>query len=144
MRYYSDDIINKPQYKLAEFDHTNQTLQNNGLPKRSDQFLALQTEPDFRSQPPNTYSAFISIQYYVQKFFEAVERVLAQIDIRMALKPHCMLLSLFPKPKDRIVESEKVRFCMKFHVVIMLQYILAGLSMGMEFPRESHGKCLVR
>ena len=25
----------------------------------------------------------------------------------MALKPHCMLSSVFPKPKDRIMESEK-------------------------------------
>ena len=66
--FYSraDNIINKPEHKLAEFDHINQTSQNNGFSRHmcsSGQFLAQQTESHPRSQPPDTYSAFISIQY---------------------------------------------------------------------------------
>ena len=72
----------------------------------SDQFLAQQTESHPRSQPPDSYSAFISIPY-VQGVSEPIKRVLAQVGIRVALKPHCMLSSVFRKPKDRIVESEK-------------------------------------
>ena len=52
-------------------------------------------------------------------------RVLAQVGIGVALKPHSMLLSVFPKPKDGIVKSEERGWCMKFHVVIVMQYILA-------------------
>ena len=55
----ADNIINKPEHKLAEFDYINQTLQNNGYPTHmcsSDQFLAQQTESHPRSQPPYTYS----------------------------------------------------------------------------------------
>ena len=33
---------------------------------------------------------------------EAIKRVLSQFGIGVALKPHCMLPSVFPKPKDRI------------------------------------------
>ena len=57
----ADNIINKPKHKLTEFDHINQTLQNNGFPVHmcsSDQFLAQQTKSHPRSQPPGTYSAF--------------------------------------------------------------------------------------
>ena len=78
----------------------------------NNQFLAQQTESHPRSQLPDTYSAFFSIRY-VQRVFEAKKRVLAQVGIGVAWKPHCMLLLLlllfffFCKPKDRIVESEK-------------------------------------
>ena len=105
----ADNIINKPEHKLDEFDHINQTLQNNGFPRHmcsSDQFLAQQTESYPRSQPSDTYSAFISIPY-VQGISEPIKRVLAQVGIGVALKPHCMLSTVFRKPKDRIVESEK-------------------------------------
>ena len=43
----------------------------------------------------------------MQRVSEAIERVSAQVGIRVALKPRCMLSSVFRKPKDRIVESEK-------------------------------------
>ena len=105
----ADDIINKPEYKLAEFDHINQTLQNDGFLRdmcSSDQFLAQQTKSPPRPQPPDTYSAFISI-LYVEGVSEPIKRVLAQVGIGLALKPHYMLPSVFRKPKDRIVESEK-------------------------------------
>ena len=105
----ADNIINKSEHKLAEFDYIYQTLQNNGFPRHmcsSDQFLAQQTESHPRSQPPDSYSAFISIPY-VQGVSEPIKRVLAQVGIGVALKPHCMLSSVFRKPKDRIVESEK-------------------------------------
>ena len=72
----------------------------------SDQVLAQQTESHPRSQPPDTYSAFISIPY-VQGISEPIKRGLAQVGIGVALKPHCMLSFVFRKPKDRIVESEK-------------------------------------
>ena len=103
------NIIHKPEHKLAEFDHIHQTLQNNGFPRHmssSDQFLAQQTESHPRSQPPDTYSAFISIPY-VLGVSEPIKRVLAQVVVGVALKPHCMLSSVFRKPKDRNVESEK-------------------------------------
>ena len=105
----ADNIINKPEHKLAEFDHINQVLQNNGFPRHmcsSDQFLAQKTESHPRSQPPDIYSAFISIPY-VQIVSEPIKRVLAQVGNGVALKPHCMLSSVFRKPNDRIVESEK-------------------------------------
>ena len=60
----ADNIITKPEHKLAEFNHTNQTQQNNRFSMHlcsSNQFLAQQTESRPRSQPPDTYSAFISI-----------------------------------------------------------------------------------
>ena len=38
---------------------------------------------------------------------DAIKRDLAQLDIGVALKSHCMLSSDVRKPKDRIVESEK-------------------------------------
>ena len=42
----------------------------------SDQFLAQQTESHPRSQPPDTYSAFIYIKY-AQKVSETIKSVLA-------------------------------------------------------------------
>ena len=72
----------------------------------SDQFLAQQTESHPRFQPPDSYSAVISIPY-VQGVSEPIKRVLAQVGIGVALKPHCMLSSVFRKPKGRIVGSEK-------------------------------------
>ena len=72
----------------------------------SDQFLAEQTESHPRSQLPDTYFAFISI-LYVQVVFEAIKMVWAQVGIGVALKPHCMLSSVFCKPKDRSFESKK-------------------------------------
>ena len=72
----------------------------------SDQFLAQQTESYHGSQPPDTHYAFISIPY-VQGVSEPIKKVLAQVDIEVALKPHRMLSSVFRKPKDRILESEK-------------------------------------
>ena len=36
---------------------------------------------------------------------EAVKRVFFPVGIRVALKPHSMFSSVFPKPKDRIVDS---------------------------------------
>ena len=89
----ADNIINNPDHKLAEFNHINQTLQNNGFPTHmwsSDQFLAQQTESHHGSQPPDPYSAFISIPY-VQGVSEPIKKVLAQVDIGVALKPHRML-----------------------------------------------------
>ena len=72
----------------------------------SDQFLAQQTEFHPRSQPPNSYSAFISIPY-VHRVCEGIKRVFARVGVGVALKPLCMLSSVFRKPKHRIVESEK-------------------------------------
>ena len=43
----------------------------------------------------------------MQGVSEPIKRVLAQVNIGVASKPHCMLSSVFRKPKDRIVESEK-------------------------------------
>ena len=71
----ADNIINKPEHKLAEFDHINQALQNNGFRMQmcsSDQFLAQPTESHPRSQPPDTF-VFISVPY-VQGFSEAIKR----------------------------------------------------------------------
>ena len=58
-----------------------------------DQFLAQQTKSHPRSQPPDTYSAFISIPY-VQEVLKLIKRVLAQVGIGVALKPQCMLSSV--------------------------------------------------
>ena len=43
----------------------------------------------------------------MQRVSEAIKRVLAQFGTGVVLKPLCMLSSVFPKPKDCIVESEK-------------------------------------
>ena len=43
----------------------------------------------------------------MQGVSEPIKRVLAQSSIAVALKPHCMLSSVFRKSKDRIVEYEK-------------------------------------
>ena len=60
----------------------------------SNQFLDRQTESPPRSQPPDTYSAFISIPYK-QKISEVIKKVLTQVNIGVALKPLCMLSSVF-------------------------------------------------
>ena len=75
----ADNIINKSELKLAEFDPIYQTLQNNGFPRHkcsSDQFLAQQTKSHPRSQPSDTYFALISIPY-VQVVSEPIKKVLA-------------------------------------------------------------------
>ena len=101
-----DNIINKPEHKLAEYDHIHQTLQNNGFPRHmcsSDQFLArLNLTLDL-----NRLTHTLLLFQFHKGVSEPIKRVLAQVGIGVALKPHCMLSSVFRKPKDRIVESEK-------------------------------------
>ena len=43
----------------------------------------------------------------MQGVSEPSRRVLAQVDTGVGLKPHCMLPSVFRKPQDHFVDSEK-------------------------------------
>ena len=44
---------------------------------------------------------------YVQGISEPIKRILAEVDIRVAMKPHFTLSSIFRKPKDPIDFEEK-------------------------------------
>ena len=71
---------------------------NNGFP------LHIQQS---ESQPQLPEHTLLSYQFHTcREFLQLFGRVFAQVDIRLNVKPRCMLSSVFLKPTDRIVESE--------------------------------------
>ena len=104
------NIINKSEHKLAEFDHIYPKITKQWVSKTlyapAINFLLsrLNLTLDLNRL---THTLLLSQFHMCRGVSEPIKRVLAQVGIGVALKPHCMLSSVFRKPKDRIVESEK-------------------------------------
>ena len=50
----------------------------------------------------------------MQGVSQPTSRILTQVGIEVALKPHHTLSSLFRKPKDAIILNKSVVWCIKF------------------------------
>ena len=44
---------------------------------------------------------------YVQNLTEPIKIVLQQVGVEVAMKPVCVLSSIFCKPKDKVLDKEK-------------------------------------
>ena len=84
---------------MEEFHQITKTLKNNGFPSSKCSFKKyLQNHSIRRTEK---LKGFTSISY-VQGVSEPISRILTQVGIGVALKPHHTLTSLFRKPKDAI------------------------------------------
>ena len=82
------------------------TLKNNGFPSNKCSFKKYLKNHNFRKT--EKLQRFTSIPY-VQGVSEPISRILTQVGIGVALKPHHTLSSLFRKPKD-VINFEQLWF----------------------------------
>ena len=82
--------------KIQEFHHVSDILKSNGFPSHKHSF----------SFKTNSVASQRSNQQF-QGFAEPIKHILAEVGIRVAMKPHFTLSSIFQKPKDPIDFEEK-------------------------------------
>ena len=97
-------ITSTNEKKIEEFHQIAKTLKNNGFPSNKCSFKNYMQNHNFRKT--EKLKLFTSI-LYVQGVSEPISRILTQVGIGVALKPHHTLSSLFRKPKDVINFEQK-------------------------------------
>ena len=96
-------ITSNNEKKIEEFHQITKTLKNNGFPSNKCSFKNYMQNHNIRKT--EKLKRFTSIPY-VQGVSEPISRILTQVGIGMALKPHDTS-SLFRKPKDAINFEQK-------------------------------------
>ena len=100
----ANSITSNNEKKIKEFHQITKTLKNNGFPSNKCSFKKYLKNHNFSKT--QKLKRFISIPY-VQGVSEPITRILTQVGIGVALKPHHTLSSLFRKPKDVINFEQK-------------------------------------
>ena len=100
----ANSITSNNEKKIEEFHQITKTLKNNGFPSNKCSFKKYLKNHNFRKT--EKLKRFTSIPY-VQGVSEPISRILTQVGIGVALKPHHTLSSLFRKPKDIINFEQK-------------------------------------
>ena len=101
----ANNIISDENKKIQEFHHVSDILKSNGFPSHKRSF-SFKTNSVASQQINQQFQGFATISY-VQGISESIKRILAEIGIRVAIKPHFTLSSIFRKPKDPIDFEEK-------------------------------------
>ena len=105
MYYRANNIISNENKKLQEFHYVSDILKSIGFPSHKRSF-SFKTNSVASQQSTQQFQGFASIPY-VQGISEPIKRILAEVDIGAATKPHFTLSSIFRKPKDPIDFDEK-------------------------------------
>ena len=100
----ANSITFNNEKKIEEFHHITKTLKNNGFPSNKCSFKKYLKNHNFRKT--EKLQRFTSIPY-VQGVSEPISRILTQVGIGVALKPHHTLSLLFRKHKDVINFEQK-------------------------------------
>ena len=100
----ANKIASNNEKKIEKFHQITKALKNNGFPSSKCSFKKYLKNHSIRKI--EKLKRFTSIPY-VQGVFEPISRILTQVDIGVALKPHHTLCSLFRKPKDVINFEQK-------------------------------------
>ena len=98
-------ITSNNEKNIKEFHQITKILKNNGFPSGKCSFKKYLKNHNIRRT--KKLKRFTSIPY-VQYVSEPISRILTQVDIGVALKPHHTLSSLFRKPKD-VINFEQTR-----------------------------------
>ena len=101
----ADNIISDENKMLQEFHHVSDILKSNGFPSHERSF-SFKTNSVTLQQSVEQFQGFASIPC-VQGISEPIKRILAEVGIGVAMKPHFTLSSIFRKPKDPIDFEEK-------------------------------------
>ena len=105
--------------RLNITDHTDYCLQSsyvkqalalNGYPRK---YFCGQRRITDRSLPTSSFESFTSIPY-IQSVTDKIQRVLNEVAVEVAMKPHLTLGKLLPSLKDRLDNSEKS--CLVYYV----------------------------
>ena len=97
-------ITSNNEKKIKEFHQITKTLKNNGFPSSKCCFKKYLQNHNIRKT--EKLKRFTSIPY-LQGVSEPISRILTQVGIGVALKPHHTLSSSFRKPKDAINFEQK-------------------------------------
>ena len=100
----ANNITSNNEKNIEEFHQITKTLKNNGFPSNKCSFKKYMKNHNFRKT--EKLKRFTSIPY-VQGVSEPISRILTQVGIGVALKPHHKLSSFFRKPKDVIYFEQK-------------------------------------
>ena len=101
----ANNIISDENKKIQEFHHVSDILKFNNFPSHKRSF-SFKTNPVASQQSNQQFQGFATIPY-VQGISEPIKRMLAAVGIRVAMKSHFTLSSIFRKPKDPIDFEEK-------------------------------------
>ena len=99
-------ITNHKDY-YVQSSHVKQTLALNGYPKK---YFRGQRKTTDKSLPTRSFKSFNSIQGVPDK----IQRVLNEVGVKVAMKPHLTIRKLLPFLKDPSDHSEK--FCLVYQV----------------------------
>ena len=97
--FRANRITSNNEKKIEEFHQITKTLKNDGFPSSKCNFKKYLQNYSIRKT--KKLKRFTSIPY-VQGVSEPISRILIQVGIGVALKPHHTLSPLFRKPKDAI------------------------------------------
>ena len=100
-----NNIISDENKKIQEFHHVSEILKSNVFPSHKRSF-SFKTNSVASQQSNQQFQGFATIPY-VQGISEPIKRILAKVGIRVTMKPHFTLSSIFRKPKDLIDFEEK-------------------------------------
>ena len=87
----------------VQSSHVEQTLALNGYPRK---YFRGQRKITDRTLPTRSFESFTSIPY-VQCVSDKIQRVLNEVGVKVAVKPHLTIRKLFPSLKDPLDNSEK-------------------------------------
>ena len=83
--------------------HVKQTLALNGYPRK---YFCGQRKTTDRSLPIRSFESFTWISY-IQGVSDKILRVLNEVGVKVAMKPHLTIRKLLPSLKDPLDNSEK-------------------------------------
>ena len=101
----ANNIISDENKKIQEFHHVSDILKYNSFPSHKRSF-SFKTNLVASQQSTQQFQGFAIIPY-VLGISEPIKRILAEIGIRVAMKPHFTPSLIFRKPKDPIDFEEK-------------------------------------
>ena len=87
----------------VQSSHVKQTLALNGYPRK---YFRVQRKITDRSLPIRSFESFTSIPY-IQGVSDTRQRVLNEVGVKVAMKPHLTIRKLLPSLKDPLNNSEK-------------------------------------
>ena len=90
--------------------HVKQTLALNGYPRK---YFCGQRKTTYRSLPSRSFKSFTSIPY-IQGISDKIRRVLNEVGVKVAMKPHLTIRKLLSSLKDPFDNGEK--FCLVYQV----------------------------
>ena len=116
----ANNIISDENEKIQEFYHVSDILKSNGFPshKRSFSFKTNSVTPQRSNQQ---LQGFTTIPY-VQGISEPIKRILAEVGIRVAMKPHTHYLQFFGSQKIRLILRKSKVWFIKFLAVIAMLF----------------------